>query len=81
MKRTQLIFALTVFGATLGVAQTTDRTADNSYSRQENESGGHNWGWIGLLGLGGLAGLRRGKSEDDPAVVAGWLLRTVLHEL
>jgi MYXO-CTERM domain-containing protein len=65
MKRTLLIFALMIFGTTLGMAQTTDRPADNSYSsRHENESVGHNWGWIGLLGLAGLAGLRRRKSED-----------------
>jgi MYXO-CTERM domain-containing protein len=66
MKKTILIFALTIFGTTLGMAQTTDRTNDNSYSsRHENESGGHNWGWIGLLGLAGLAGLGgRKKSEN-----------------
>jgi MYXO-CTERM domain-containing protein len=65
MKRTLLIFALTVFATALGMAQTTDRTTDNSYSsRHETEPGGHNWGWVGLLGLAGLAGLRRRKSED-----------------
>jgi len=66
MKRTLLIFALTVFATALGMAQTTDRTTDNSYSsRRDNESGGHNWGWIGLLGLAGLAGLAGKKKRED----------------
>jgi MYXO-CTERM domain-containing protein len=61
------------------MAQTTDRTTDNSYSsRHENESGGHNWGWVGLLGLAGLAGLRRKKSEDIRRLEAsGANVRTV----
>ena len=64
MKKTLLIFALTVFGTTLGLAQTSDRTTtDNNYASR-NESGGHNWGWIGLLGLAGLAGLAGKKRED-----------------
>jgi MYXO-CTERM domain-containing protein len=37
---------------------------DQPTARQPVRTENNNWGWIGLLGLGGLAGLKRRESVD-----------------
>jgi MYXO-CTERM domain-containing protein len=52
-----------------GTGTTTDTTGDTRYVR---ENDGFDWGWLGLLGLGGLLGLSRKREEptrySDPDV-------------
>ena len=68
MKKPLLVIAMLIFGTTLGLAQTTDRSGSDNNSATVRTTGepqtDHNWGWIGLLGLAGLAGLKNRKSED-----------------
>jgi MYXO-CTERM domain-containing protein len=45
-------------GSTQGSTYAGDTSTDNDR--------GHNWGWIGLLGLAGLMGLRRHEPVRDP---------------
>jgi MYXO-CTERM domain-containing protein len=37
---------------------------------QQRDEGGTDWGWIGLLGLAGLLGLRRRRDVDVPREAA-----------
>jgi MYXO-CTERM domain-containing protein len=66
MKSSILVLIFMCLGCSLGLAQTNGRSLDatNQATRQNNEPAyGHNWGWVGLLGVAGLAGRSR-KSED-----------------
>lgn len=41
------------------VGSTGDTGTGSEYARDTTDDRGHNWGWIGLLGLAGLLGMRR----------------------
>ena len=66
MKKMIGMLAVMILGASLSFAQTADNanSADRgtgptaTQNGDNNNRGGHNWGWIGLFGLAGLAGLR-----------------------
>lgn len=74
MKKLSWLCTILILGASLGFAQTNDRssTADNNQAsapaatRDTGARDDHsNWGWIGLLGLAGLAGLGGRKRERE----------------
>jgi LPXTG-motif cell wall-anchored protein len=74
MKKLSWLCTILILGASLGFAQTNDRstTADNNQAnapaatRNSDTGNDHsNWGWIGLLGLAGLAGLGGRKRERE----------------
>ena len=47
-----------------GRAETNDDVARRNQSAGMNENEERNWGWVGLLGLAGLLGLRRRDPYD-----------------
>ena len=56
-------------GAATAVAQVTDEPATQSRPMQttdrDDRNGDQDWGWVGLLGLAGLLGLRRRDRFDE----------------
>jgi MYXO-CTERM domain-containing protein len=65
MKQFFAITALMIFSSTLAFAQSAPpaRDTDKSATTTRYDEPRHNWSWIGLLGLAGLGGLARRKSE------------------
>ena len=65
MKKLFAVTALVIFSSTMAFAQSAPaaRDTDNTGTRYD-EPRHNNWSWIGVLGLAGLAGLRRQKSES-----------------
>ena len=60
---TSILVLGTVLAAQSQPASSTDAN-DQPTTRQPVRTDNSNWGWIGLLGLGGLAGLKRRESVD-----------------
>lgn len=67
---------LMTIGSTWAVAQ--QPASDSSSMQDTNQSAdddhGNDWGWLGLLGLGGLFGLKR-KERDDVVRTANLTLQ------
>lgn len=64
----KLLFLAVPFGLVLSTnpqvlsaqdTSTSSSTATTTTGADRDTHSGFNWGWLGLLGLGGLAGLRR----------------------
>ena len=61
MKKFLVISALVLSSSCLASAQSTEpQTRDNTATHDGSR---HDWGWLGLLGLVGLGGFARRKSE------------------
>jgi MYXO-CTERM domain-containing protein len=70
MRNVLSLALMLVLVAGLGAAQTSPSSDQGSAqqsgdTRDVNRGGNdHNWGWVGLLGLTGLFGLRRRRNEE-----------------
>jgi MYXO-CTERM domain-containing protein len=66
-QRAALVASITVAGATmpsLAAAQNPDAGAQTT-SRTDTDDDDTDWGWVGLLGLAGLLGLRRRDNAPE----------------
>src|ERR1700730_12799451 len=62
MKKFLVVSALVLSSSCLASAQSTEpQNRDNNATRYDEQH--RNWSWLGLLGLAGLGGLARRKSE------------------
>lgn len=66
--KTTLAVAILFLSVSPAFAQTPDSSADNGLTRSYPVQ--HNYGWLGLIGLFGLAGLRPRKSIDHERMEA-----------